>query len=502
MTDIAAEIRDILVFHLGVEEGLLTDDARLADDLGADRLDLVEIAMSCEERFDVDIPNHVAAGLATVGDAVRFVQAQLARSTGAGPARRPVRPRFLFGEALQACARLARRRSADRDVLETRSSSVPAATRAGSRGMAMRAILILAVAGLVALVLQPAGAAAEIRLCRGLAAGQRHAVVALGHVRRRVQGPGHDLLRPGPAHQIAGDPRRQVRRRLAAGQRHAVDALGHVRRRVQGAGHRPTSARAFGSPRWRSREAASRRSGGRAAARSGCAGVCRSTSSRRRTPTYFNQGLRIACWRSRTAASRPSGGRQRRAVGARAACRARLRRAGSDLLRSGPADHVAGDRRRQYAAVWQPGSGAQWWSTAAALVDFKTEDAAYFARGLRIVLHRARRTIRSAPTAIRGRAACPHRSRRATTTPRARTTAARRSPSTSACRRHRDPRRPRRHRRVAAGEPDGDLQPQPADHGPATRRFPTAACRTGATPCGSATPAGSPAGTSISRPTA
>ena len=159
MTDIAAEIRDILVFHLGVEEGLLTDDARLADDLGADRLDLVEIAMSCEERFDVDIPNHVAAGLATVGDAVRFVQAQLARSTGA--IRRPVGPRFLVGEALQACARLARRRSADRDVLETRSSSVPAATRASSRGMAMRAILILAVAGLVALVLQPAGAAAE-----------------------------------------------------------------------------------------------------------------------------------------------------------------------------------------------------------------------------------------------------------------------------------------------------------------------------------------------------
>ena len=159
MTDIAAEIRDILVFHLGVEEGLLTDDARLADDLGADRLDLVEIAMSCEERFDVDIPNHVAAGLATVGDAVRFVQAQLARSTGA--VRRSVGPRFLVGEALQACARLARRRSADRDVLETRSSSVPAATRAGSRGMAMRAILILAVAGLVALVLQPAGAAAE-----------------------------------------------------------------------------------------------------------------------------------------------------------------------------------------------------------------------------------------------------------------------------------------------------------------------------------------------------
>ena len=87
VTDIAAEIKDILVFHLGAEEGLLADDARLVEDLGADRLDLVEIAMSCEERFDVDIPNHVAIGLATVGDAVRYVQAQVAatRAAGRGP---------------------------------------------------------------------------------------------------------------------------------------------------------------------------------------------------------------------------------------------------------------------------------------------------------------------------------------------------------------------------------------------------------------------------------
>ena len=153
MTDIAAEVRDILVFHLGAEEVRLTDDARLAEDLGADRLDLVEIAMSCEERFDIDIPNRVATRLATVGDAVRFVQAQvtgtmgatMGATAGAGPARRPVRPRleFLFAEALHACARLALR------------------MRVGSRGVAMRAILILAVAGLVAFVLQPAGAAAE-----------------------------------------------------------------------------------------------------------------------------------------------------------------------------------------------------------------------------------------------------------------------------------------------------------------------------------------------------
>jgi acyl carrier protein len=81
MTDIAAEIRDILVFHLGVEEARLTDDARLAEDLGADSLDLVEVVMSCEEKFDIDIPNRVATGLATVGDAVRFVEAQAGRSS-------------------------------------------------------------------------------------------------------------------------------------------------------------------------------------------------------------------------------------------------------------------------------------------------------------------------------------------------------------------------------------------------------------------------------------
>jgi acyl carrier protein len=141
VTDIAAEVRDILVFHLGAEEVLLTDDAKLAEDLGADRLDLVEIAMSCEERFDIDIPNHVASTLATVGDAVRFIQAQVTGTAGAGPA--PARPRLelLFGEALQACARLALRQR--------------------GRGAAMRIVLMLAVAGLVTFVLQPAGAAAE-----------------------------------------------------------------------------------------------------------------------------------------------------------------------------------------------------------------------------------------------------------------------------------------------------------------------------------------------------
>ena len=91
MSDIAEEIRDILVFHLGVEEARLTDDARLAEDLGADSLDRVEIVMSCEERFDIEVPTQAATGLRTVGDIIRFAEAATARGAEPQPARRPAR---------------------------------------------------------------------------------------------------------------------------------------------------------------------------------------------------------------------------------------------------------------------------------------------------------------------------------------------------------------------------------------------------------------------------
>jgi acyl carrier protein len=87
MNDVAAAVRDILAFHLGTDEARIADDARLAEDLGADSLDAVEIFMSCEERFDLDIPNRVAARLVTVGDAVRFIESELAAIADAAPSR-------------------------------------------------------------------------------------------------------------------------------------------------------------------------------------------------------------------------------------------------------------------------------------------------------------------------------------------------------------------------------------------------------------------------------
>jgi acyl carrier protein len=87
VNDIAEKIRDILVFHLGCEEDRLTDDAKLSADLGADSLDIVEILMSCEEKFGIDIPNHLAIGLVTVGDAVGCIKARVAGSAGPKPER-------------------------------------------------------------------------------------------------------------------------------------------------------------------------------------------------------------------------------------------------------------------------------------------------------------------------------------------------------------------------------------------------------------------------------
>ena len=85
VSDIAEGIRDILVFHLGCEERGLTDDAKLVADLGADSLDIVEIMMSCEEKFGVDIPNHVATSLITVGDAVKCLTVLVALSAEPEP---------------------------------------------------------------------------------------------------------------------------------------------------------------------------------------------------------------------------------------------------------------------------------------------------------------------------------------------------------------------------------------------------------------------------------
>ena len=72
------KVRDILVDQLDVEEEKVTMDASITDDLGADSLDVVDLVMSLEEEFDVEIPDNQVENIKTVGDIVRYIEANVA----------------------------------------------------------------------------------------------------------------------------------------------------------------------------------------------------------------------------------------------------------------------------------------------------------------------------------------------------------------------------------------------------------------------------------------
>jgi acyl carrier protein len=73
MSTIEAQVKKIVVEHLGVEEDKVVADASFIDDLGADSLDTVELVMAFEEEFGVEIPDDAAETIVTVGDAVKFL---------------------------------------------------------------------------------------------------------------------------------------------------------------------------------------------------------------------------------------------------------------------------------------------------------------------------------------------------------------------------------------------------------------------------------------------
>ena len=66
-------IRQIIADQLGVKKEEVTDSAKFVDDLGADSLDTVELVMALEEEFGIEIPDEDAEKLATVGDALRYI---------------------------------------------------------------------------------------------------------------------------------------------------------------------------------------------------------------------------------------------------------------------------------------------------------------------------------------------------------------------------------------------------------------------------------------------
>jgi acyl carrier protein len=64
--------------QLGVEKSEVTKDASILDDLGADSLDVVELVMSLEDAFDIEVPDEAVEDMRTIGDVQRFVEAHVA----------------------------------------------------------------------------------------------------------------------------------------------------------------------------------------------------------------------------------------------------------------------------------------------------------------------------------------------------------------------------------------------------------------------------------------
>lgn len=69
------KVRKVIAEKLSVDIDEVVLKASLVDDLGADSLDLVELVMTMEEEFDIEIPDEEAENLVTVEDAIKYIEA-------------------------------------------------------------------------------------------------------------------------------------------------------------------------------------------------------------------------------------------------------------------------------------------------------------------------------------------------------------------------------------------------------------------------------------------
>ena len=69
------KIRAMIAEQLEIDEDTITMDSALIDDLGADSLDVVDLVMSIEDEFEIEVPDEAIENMRTIGDAVRFIEA-------------------------------------------------------------------------------------------------------------------------------------------------------------------------------------------------------------------------------------------------------------------------------------------------------------------------------------------------------------------------------------------------------------------------------------------
>lgn len=76
--DIFEQVKKILCDQLDLEEEQVNEDSEVIDDLGADSLDIVDLVMTLEEKFDTEIPDEDIENLKTVGDIVKYIEDRVA----------------------------------------------------------------------------------------------------------------------------------------------------------------------------------------------------------------------------------------------------------------------------------------------------------------------------------------------------------------------------------------------------------------------------------------
>ncbi len=77
-SDLTNRIRTIVSEQFGVNMAEVTPDSNILDDLGADSLDVVELVMTLEDEFDIEVPDEAAESIRTIGDVERYVAEHVA----------------------------------------------------------------------------------------------------------------------------------------------------------------------------------------------------------------------------------------------------------------------------------------------------------------------------------------------------------------------------------------------------------------------------------------
>ena len=76
MASVEERVIDIVCENLGVNKEQVTRQTSFVEDVGADSLDIVELVMAFEEAFDIDIPDEDAEKIATVKDAIDYIESK------------------------------------------------------------------------------------------------------------------------------------------------------------------------------------------------------------------------------------------------------------------------------------------------------------------------------------------------------------------------------------------------------------------------------------------